>query len=743
MATDPICGMTVDAATAISGEKDGQTWYFCHDSCRRKFLGLPPAPHPTRTHTARYFCPMCEGVESDTPATCPKCGMALESSGLSTTGDTTELDDMARHLKWGLCFGIPLLILSMGPMLVPALHTLIAPSHSRWLEFLLATPVVLWCGRPFFQRAWLSVKTLNLNMFTLIGLGTGAAFSYSLVALFFPDAFPLTFQHHGVIPIYFEAASTIIVLVLLGQVMELTARGKTGSAIRELLKLAPTMACVLRNGVERDVALDEVHPGDLIRVRPGGKIPVDGDIVEGQGAIDASMLTGEADTVEAGPGSPVAAGTLNRAGSFLMRASKIGADTLFARIVQRVAEAQRSRAPIQHLADRVAAIFVPLVGLAAVTTFALWAWLGPEPRFVFALVNAVSVLIVACPCALGLATPMAIMVGIGRGARAGILIRDATVLEQLCKVDTVVVDKTGTLTEGQPCVEEFQPADQQLLQWAASVEHLSEHPIGRAIVRYARHSIQNLQLLPVSDFHSNPGGGVSGIVNGQHLLLEKAAPDPTQNDGLTQDPNAHFTRVVIKLNGTMAGTIALSDKIRVTTPAAIQALHKMGLQIVMLTGDNQKAASRVAQALNIDQVHAALSPIEKQDFVNSLKSKGRIVAMAGDGINDAPALALADVGIAMGTGTDVAMEAAGVVLVKGDLQGIARSISLSRAVMRNIRQNLFWAFAYNLIGVPLAAGLLYPWTGLLMNPMIAAAAMSFSSVSVIANALRLNRLRYM
>jgi Cu+-exporting ATPase len=494
---------------------------------------------------------------------------------------------------------------------------------------------------------------------------------------------------------------------------------------------------VVKDGEEREIPLSDVHPGDILRVRPGGKIPVDGIILEGHGSIDASMLTGEADAIEADAGSPVAAGTINRSGSFLMHASKIGADTLFARIVQRVSEAQRSRAPIQHLADRVAAVFVPIVGVAALLTFAIWAWSGPEPRFIFAMVNAVSVLIIACPCALGLATPMAVMVGIGRGARAGILIRDATVLEQLQQVDTVVVDKTGTLTEGKPTVVAMFPEDQSLLQLAASVEHLSEHPIGQAIVRHARS--KGLTLKPAEDFESIAGGGVSGLVDGQRIVVEKAVPEERPDNAEARLAGQHQTLIVIRLNGKLAGHIAISDQIRATTPAAIKALHEMGLKVIMLTGDNQEVAARVARELGIDQVLAAVTPEGKQDFVRTLKANGNCVAMAGDGINDAPALALADVGIAMGTGTDVAMETAGVVLVKGDLQGIVRAIRLSRSVLQNIRQNLFWAFSYNMIGVPLAAGLLYPWTGLLMNPMLAAMAMSFSSVSVIANALRLNR----
>jgi len=678
---------------------------------------------------------MCAGVESATPGTCPKCGMALESSGLTPDEDTTELDDMRRRLKWGITLGLPLFIIAMGPMIFATMHAWLPSPYSRWVEMLLAFPVVLWCGRPFFQRAWLSLRTRNLNMFTLIGLGTGTTFGYSVVALLFPGVFPDSFHHQGVIPIYFEAASTITILVLLGQVMELEARRKTGTAIRELLQLVPPTACLVKNGEEHEIPLNTIQLGDLLRVRPGGKIPVDGEIFEGHGTIDTSILTGESAPVEVIPGDPVAACTLNRSGSFLMRASKIGADTLFARIVQRVAEAQRSRAPVQYLADRVAAIFVPMVGVAALTTFAIWAWCGPEPRWVFAMINAVSVLIIACPCALGLATPMAVMVGIGRGARAGILIRDATVLEQLQQVNTIVVDKTGTLTAGKPAVVKMVPEDQPLLQLAASVENLSEHPIGQAIVGYAQG--KGLHFMPVERFESIAGGGVAGIVGGTHIVVEKATlEDLTSEGGSLQETDNH-THIVIRQNGRLAGHIALSDQIRTTTPVAIKALHQMGLQIIMLTGDNPQAASKVARELGIDQVHASVTPEGKQDFIRALKANGRSVVMAGDGINDAPALALADVGIAMGTGTDVAMETAGVVLVKGDLQGIVRSIRLSRSVMRNIRQNLFWAFAYNLIGIPLAAGALYPWTGLLLNPMFAAAAMSFSSVSVITNALRL------
>jgi Cu+-exporting ATPase len=617
-------------------------------------------------------------------------------------------------------------------MVFPGLHHLISPRVSRWLELILATPVVLGCGLPFFQRAWQSLASRNLNMFTLIGLGTGTAYGASVLAILAPGIFPDSFRHMGEVPVYFEAASTIIILVLLGQVMELRARTKTGAAIRELLKLAPTTAFVIRNGEETEVSLNEVLVGDRIRVKPGGKVPVDGIILEGQSSLDNSLLTGESLPIEGVPGIPVAAGAITLSGSFVMRADKVGADTLFARILHMVAEAQRSRAPVQHAADRAAAVFVPVVVVAALTAVIAWMGLGPEPRLAHALVSAVSVLIVACPCALGLATPMAVMVGMGRGARAGILFRNAEVLEQLGSVDTVVVDKTGTLTEGRPRVVAVQGPikETELLRWAASVEIHSEHPIGKAIVHYAGE--QGITPEPAAGFESMAGEGVAGLVAGRAVRIQKATgPHPAFQNG--------ETLVSVSVDGTILGTIALADRVRDTTPAAIKALHHMGLRIVMLTGDHSAAAEAIAGPLGIDEVHAGVTPAGKWEIIHSLKAEGRRVVMAGDGINDAPALSAADVGIAMGTGTDVAMESAGVVLVKGDLRGIEGAILLSRAVMRNIRQNLFWAFSYNMAGIPLAAGALYPAFGLLLSPTLAAAAMSFSSVSVIANALRLRR----
>jgi Cu+-exporting ATPase len=743
VAIDPICGMTVDEGKAISAEKDGKKTFFCCEACRRKFLGLPPLPAPSRSSNA-YFCPMCEGVESDRPGICPTCGMALESATLGAEDDS-ELRDMERRFVVGLVFGLPVLVLAMGSMLHGGFHRLVPPDLSRWLEFALATPVVIGCGGPLFQRAWRSVLTLRLNMFTLIGVGTGTAYIFSAVAMLRPGLVPAAFLAHGRAPVYFEAASTITLLVLLGQVLELRARRKTGAAIRELMKLAPEKASVLRDGVEREVGLAEVRAGDLLRVRPGGRVPVDGVLMEGRGSIDMSMLTGEPMPVDREAGDPVAAGTINLSGAFVMRAEKVGAETMLARIVQMVSSAQRSRAPIQRLADRAAAVFVPLVFAAAALAFAAWAWFGPEPRLAHALVAGVSVLIVACPCALGLATPMAIMVGVGRGARAGVLIRDAEVLERLRGVDTVVVDKTGTLTEGRPtvtaihCVSEAGQTEAALLQLAASVEHHSEHPLGKAIVRHAL--AQGAILGDVTEFESFAGGGVSGVVGGRRVFVGKMAGSGVAEDAQTRLEAEGGTVVAVTVDGETAGHIALADRIRDSTPEAVRRLQAMGLRVVMLTGDAAPTAAAVARKLGIDDVEAGLSPAAKLDRIAALRAAGHRVAMAGDGINDAPALAAADVGMAMGTGTDAAMESAGVVLVKGDLHGIARAVTLSRATLRNIRQNLCWAFGYNLLGVPVAAGALYPIFGLLLSPMMAAAAMSFSSVSVIANALRLRRLK--
>lgn len=738
MALDPICGMTVDETTSIRANNDGQTWFFCCDACRRKFLGLPPAE--ARRTALPYFCPMCEGVESAKPGICPKCGMALESARPGED-DTTELDDMTRRFRVALALGIPVFMLAMAPMVIPGAWLGLSPAVSHGLQFILSTPVVAWCGWPLFQRAWHSLLSRNLNMFTLVGLGVGAAYGASLMALLVPGLFPASFRHHGEIHVYFEAASTIVALVLLGQVMELRARRRTGDAIRQLIKLAPQTAFVLRDGIELELPLEQVHLDELIRVRPGGKVPVDGLVVQGNGVIDTSLLTGESYPVDAPTGSEVAAGTINLTGSFLMRARRMGSDTLFARIIALVAEAQRSRAPIQNLADRVAAVFVPAVILIAVMTFIAWALWGAEPCLANALVNAVSVLIVACPCALGLATPMAVMVGVGRAAREGLLIRNAAVLEQLSRIDTLVVDKTGTLTEGRMVVSRIIPGsanmtEAQLLQLAASIEEPSEHPIGKAIVGCARS--HGLDWLPVSRFESLTGMGVAGMVGGRYVSAGRISPQETTDAG---GRHGSVPGIEIVVDGVVAGVILFNDQIRASAAGALKQLKHLGIRVIMLTGDREATARSVGVTLAIEEIHAGMTPEGKQARIKALRSEGCRVAMAGDGVNDAPALALADVGIAMGTGTDVAMGTAGVVLVKGDLAGLVKALRLGRAVMRNIRQNLFWAFIYNIAGVTLATGILFPHAGLLLNPMLAALAMSFSSVSVIANALRLRRVR--
>jgi Cu+-exporting ATPase len=610
--------------------------------------------------------------------------------------------------------------------------------------------VVLWGGWPFFQRGWRSLVTWNLNMFTLIALGTGAAYLYSVIALLLPDWLPQAFRQDGMVKVYFEAAAVIVALVLMGQVLELRSRRRTGSAIRELLSLAPPTAIVLRHGIESEVPLEEVNQGDMIRVRPGGKIPVDGTITEGQSNVAEAMITGEPMPVAKGPGDEVIGGTVNQTGTFIFRAEQVGQDTVLARIIHMVGEAQRSRAPIQKLADQVASYFVPAVVLVAVATFLAWTLLPQQPELVFALANAVAVLIIACPCALGLATPMSIMVGIGRGAREGILIKNAEVLETLEKVTSIVVDKTGTLTEGKPRVTERVPAGKtsadELLQLAASLEQASEHPLGRAVVDDAK--ARSLSLLSVSGFQSETGQGISGQVDGRTVLVGRRdylEQNRVQNLGSLDEQAKHLQRqgktvLWVSVNGTCAGLLAVADPIKKSTPEAVQALHQLGLRILMMTGDQAATAQAVAAKLHIDDVAAGVLPQEKQERIKQLQSRGAVVAMAGDGINDAPALAQADIGIAMGTGTDVAIEAAGVTLVKGDLRGIVRALRLSRRVMRNIRQNLFLAFIYNTLSIPIAAGVLYPFTGILLSPMLAAAAMSFSSVSVVGNALRLRRI---
>jgi len=696
-----------------------------------------------------YTCPMHPEVQQDHPGNCPKCGMTLD---LKTTSaieeDNHELTDMTRRLWIGAALALPVFLLAMAH-LIPALghENWIMGDASRWIQFILATPVVLWAGWPFFQRGWHSIVTRHLNMFTLIAIGVGTAYLFSVVVMIVPGAFPTSFAPDGKVGIYFEAAAVIVLLVLLGQVLEMRARSKTGSAIRALLNLAPKTARVVQDGAERDVPLESVQAGAKLRVRPGEKIPVDGVLLDGKTSVDESMISGEPIPVEKNAGDKVTGGTLNTTGSFLMQAEHVGSETVLARIVKMVADAQRSRAPIQALADKVSGWFVPAVLACAVLTFIVWALVGPQPRFAHAIVNAVAVLIIACPCALGLATPMSVMVGIGRGAQAGVLIRNAEAMEVMEKVTTVVVDKTGTLTEGKPRLTQVIPANgvsaDDLLLTAASVEQNSEHPLAAAMVRGAKD--RNVKLHPVTDFNSITGGGVVGKLGGREIAVGKLKflQDRHVTDLEGIEPKATVlqaegqTAMFVAINGKAAGIITVSDPIKTSTPEAIAQLHKLGLKIIMLTGDNERTATAVAKTLGLDEVVAGVEPKDKHERILQLRQRGQIVAMAGDGINDAPALAAANVGIAMGTGTDVAMESAGITLVKGDLLGIAKAITLSRSMMRNIRQNLFFAFAYNVLGIPLAAGLLYPFFGWLLSPIIAGAAMSLSSVSVIANALRL------
>ncbi len=690
-------------------------------------------------------------IEQDQPGTCPKCGMDLEPNYVAAGDDDEddgELRAMTRRFWVGLVLGLPVLALSMAPMLRIPLDDWLAPRVSHWLQLALSTPVVVWAGWPFFVRGLRSVLTWNLNMFTLIALGTGAAYLYSLFAMLFPHLLPASFLEHGQAAVYFEAAAMIIVLVLLGQMLELSARRRTSGAIRELLSLAPPVAHVIRDGRESDVPLAEVREGDVLRVRPGDKVPVDGVLLEGKSSVDESMLTGEPVPASKQADDRVIGGTVNQTGAFLMRAERVGSGTMLAQIVDMVAQAQRSRAPIQRLADVAASYFVPAVVLVALITFVTWAWIGPEPRFANALINAVAVLIIACPCALGLATPMSIMVGVGRGAKAGVLIKNAEVLETMMKVDTLVVDKTGTLTEGRPrlttCIPVEPISEHLLLELAAGIEQNSEHPLARAVVQAATN--RSIEVPPSEQFESVTGGGVMGQVQGRRILIGTPAflrDNSIDTNSLAERAaslqNEGQTVMYVCVDGKLAGLLAVSDPIKQSTSAAVEALHRLGLRIIMLTGDNERTARAVAGKLNIDEVEAGVRPEDKHERVRKLKSQGHIVAMAGDGINDAPALAAADVGIAMGTGTDVAIESAGVTLVKGDLRGIVKAVLLSRAVVHNIRQNLFFAFVYNSLGVPVAAGILYPLLGILLSPMLAAAAMSFSSVSVVMNALRLRR----
>ncbi len=809
-AIDPVCGMTVDTERASdTAQYGGKTFHFCSPGCGQRFrsdpqrylagggepshrmkapqspvdeIGVPGSHNATYTcpmhpevrqqaagtcpkcgmtlepetphvsaERVEYTCPMHPEIIRAEPGTCPICGMALEPRTVAVDESNPELDDMTRRFWFSALLTAPLVLLAMSRMFFAgALHAALPARALPLVELVLATPVVLWCGWPFFVRMWQSFVSRTPNMFTLIGIGTGAAYAYSAVAALFPRIFPESFRSHGEVGLYFEAAAVIVSLVLLGQVLELRARSQTGAAIRALLGLAPQTAHrVAERGADEEIPLEHVHVDDLLRVRPGEKVPVDGVIAEGASFVDESMITGEPVPVEKQRGDRVIGGTLNGTGGFVMRAERVGSETMLAQIVQMVAHAQRSRAPIQRLADQVSAYFVPAVLVVAVMTFVVWSIWGPEPRFAYALINSVAVLIIACPCALGFATPMSVMVAVGRGASSGVLIKSAEALERMENVTTLIVDKTGTLTEGKPKLVSVTPlgdwSETELLQLTASLEQASEHPLAAAIVRGARD--RQIELVEAVDFQSVTGKGVQGKVGGRAILvgnrrmLDEVLDSPSgvldRAEGLRREGQ---TVMLVAIDGQFAGMVGVADPIKATTPEAIRALRSEGLEIVMVTGDSRTTAEAVAAKLGIGSVEAEVLPERKVEVVKRLQSGGRIVAMAGDGVNDAPALAAADIGIAMGTGTDVAMESAGITLVKGDLRGIVRSRRLSESTMRNIRQNLFFAFIYNALGVPLAAGALYPFFGLLLNPMVAAAAMSFSSVSVIANALRLRSL---
>ena len=757
--TDPVCGKSVDlTTTAHRASHGGQDYFFCSAGCRTKFIGDPMRYLNPRVEAepavpgAIYTCPMHPEIRQEGPGSCPICGMALEPETVTAEAPPNhELIDFTRRFWVGLVLTLPVFALEMGGHLAN-LHMFIPGQMSNWIQFALATPVVLWCGWPFFERGWTSLRTRRLNMFTLIAMGVGVAWLYSVVAVVAPTLFPPAFlKADGSAPVYFEAAAVITVLVLVGQILELRAREQTSGAIRALLDLTPKTARRIRaDGVDEDVSLDQIAVGDRLRVRPGEKIPVDGELLEGRVAVDESMVTGESMPVTKDVGDRVVAGALNKTGSFIMRADKVGADTLLSQIVQMVAQAQRSRAPIQRLADTVSGWFVPTVIAIALLAAVVWGLVGPEPRLSYALVAAVSVLIIACPCALGLATPISIMVGVGRGAHAGVLIKNAEALERFEKVDTLVLDKTGTLTEGRPSVTAILPAlgfvEADILRLSASLERGSEHPLADAIVRAAKD--RDIPLTEAVDFDSPVGRGVRGTIEGRQVALGNTRfLGELSIDVSALEPKAEALRhdgataIFVAIDGKAAGVIGIADPIKATTPAAILALKAAGLRLVMMTGDNRTTAEAVARRLGIDEVQAEVLPQDKASVVQQLRSQGRIVAMAGDGVNDAPALAAADVGVAMGAGSDVAIESAGVTLLGGDLQGIVRARHLSRAVMGNIRQNLVFAFGYNALGIPVAAGLLYPVFGWLLSPALAALAMALSSVSVIGNALRLRAVR--
>jgi Cu+-exporting ATPase len=757
-AIDPVCGMTVDPASALTHRHGEHDYYFCNPRCRDKFVAAPaqylkpaaePKAQPPAPAGSVWTCPMHPEIRRDAPGPCPICGMALEPLAPSAEeGENAELTDMTRRFWIGVALTAPLLWSMLGELL-PSINPMRFVSHGAfaWAQLVLATPVVLWGGWPFFVRGWHSIVNRSLNMFTLIALGTGAAWIFSVVATVLPGILPPSFSaESGAPPLYFEAAAVIVTLVLLGQVLELRARAQTSGALRALLRLAPKIAHKIEAGAEVDIPLENVQVGDRLRVRPGEKIPVDGRVVEGASHVDESMLTGEPDPVRKEADAALSAGTTNGSGSLVMVADRVGGDTLLSQIVHMVAQAQRSRAPVQRLVDRVSAWFVPAVVVIAVVGGLVWALFGPPPQLAHALVVAVSVLIIACPCALGLATPMSIMVGVGRGALEGVLIKDAAALERMEKVTTIVVDKTGTLTEGKPSLRRVIPAagftEAEVLRMAAAVEHASEHPLARAVVEHA--ASQGVQLPAAAQFESDPGLGVWAAIDGRQVsvgnarLMQRQGADVSALASVAERERANgATAVYVAVGGKAAGLLVIADAVKATTPEALVALKALDVKVIMLTGDDAATARAVGAELGVDQVFADVLPQDKAAIVKKLQSDGIVVAMAGDGVNDAPALAQADVGIAMGTGTDVAMESAGITLVKGDLRGIARAIRLSRKTMSNIRQNLVFAFGYNALGVPLAAGVLYPAFGLLLSPIIASLAMSLSSVSVVGNALRL------
>ncbi|MFZ2490243.1 MAG: heavy metal translocating P-type ATPase [Thermoanaerobaculia bacterium] len=750
---DPVCGMTI-AEHDATGHTDhaGKRYFFCSPVCQarfeadpERFLSPTAAPEPMSapdSGNTEWICPMDPEVLSDRPGPCPICGMALEPRTITLEDrPNEELIDMKRRFLVSTILSVPLLAIAMGGMFGNWTHRLLPHSLLPWIELALATPVVLWGGWPFFVRGWISVATRRLNMFTLISLGTGAAYAYSVTATFAPGLFPPSFREHGMLPLYFEPAAVIVTLVLLGQVLELRARDKTSGAIRALLGLTPKNARVLlSDGSEHDLAIEQITAGMRVRIRPGERVPVDGSVVDGFGSVDESMLTGEPIPVEKTEGDKLTAGTVNRNGALVMKAERVGSDTLLAHIVRMVAEAQRSRAPIQHLADVVAAWFVPAVVAVSVLTFLVWAFVGPEPRFTHALLNAVAVLIIACPCALGLATPMSVMVATGRGATAGILIKNAEALENFTRVDTLVIDKTGTLTEGKPslvAVETVDGADEEdVLRLVATLERASEHPLAEAIVNGAKS--RGVTFGTASDVETIPGRGIRGVVDGRRVVVgNEGLAGEFHGEAVARHRSEGATVMLVQIDERPAGIVVVADTVKRTTREALMHLAEDGIRVIMLTGDSRTTATAVARHLGITDVEAEVLPDQKEAIVRRLQDQGRVVAMAGDGVNDAPALSRAEVGIAMGTGTDVAIESAGITLVKGDLRGIARAHNLGQAMMKNIRQNLFFAFIYNVVGVPIAAGILYPFFGILLSPMIASAAMTFSSVTVIANALRL------